>query len=238
MNDIIPVLMYHSISDKKNFLSVNTIAFEKQMKFLKNSGYQSINFNEINKINKKKIIITFDDGYKDNIANALPILNKYNFKATFFIVTNCISKSNIWDVGTKNYNKMELLNYDDINRLLDSNMSLGSHSCNHKNLVTSDPSELEHEIKYSKLFLEKKFNTKISAFSYPYGKLNKKISNIVSTNYEYAVTTIRSRYNHNVHKNNFIPRLHMSNKISNFKFYIKLNTIYEDIKYNDKQLFM
>lgn len=230
--------MYHSICNKDNFLSVNTEIFEKQIKFLKDRGYNSIDFTEVKKKISKKIIITFDDGYKDNLINALPILKKYNFKAVFFIVTNFISKTNLWDKDNSNYNEMQLLDHDDIFELLNNNMSIGSHTCNHKNLTFTDSHDLEYEIKNSKLFLEDTYNIKVSAFSYPYGKLNNKVLNIVKENYEFAVTTIRSRYNLNKHKKIFIPRLHMSNKISNFKFFLKLNTIYEDIKYDDKQLYM
>lgn len=238
MNTCIPVLMYHSVCNKDNFLSVNTEIFEKQIKFLKCNGYNSIDFTEVKKKIPKKVIITFDDGYKDNLINALPILKKYNFKAVFFIVTNLISKTNSWDKENFNYKKMKLLNHEDIFELLGNNMSIGSHTCNHKNLTITDSSDLDYEIKNSKIYLENTFNTKVSAFSYPYGKLNKNIFNIVSKNYEFAVTTVRSRYNLNKHNNFFIPRLHMSNKISNFKFYLKLNTIYEDIKYDNKQLYM
>ena len=75
---IIPVLMYHSISDDGSSLSVSPNKFLEQMEYLSKSGYNSINFNQIYKENKKPIIITFDDGYKDNLINALPILKKYN----------------------------------------------------------------------------------------------------------------------------------------------------------------
>ena len=71
---------------------------------MKKNGYKTIDFNEIEKKESKTIIITFDDGYKDVFYNALPILKKYNFKATCFLVTSFIGDFNNWDKKT-NYKK-------------------------------------------------------------------------------------------------------------------------------------
>ena len=89
----IPVLSYHSISDDKSSISISTNIFEKQIIFLKKLSYESVNFDEIDANKKNQIILTFDDGYKDILINALPILKKYNFKATCFFVTNLIGKN-------------------------------------------------------------------------------------------------------------------------------------------------
>ena len=78
----IPVLVYHSINNNKSNLSLTINDFEKQIKFLNKSGFETISFDKIDKDKKKQIIITFDDGYKDTCQFALPILKKYNFKAT------------------------------------------------------------------------------------------------------------------------------------------------------------
>ena len=83
----IPILLYHSISDDNSMMSLKLNIFENQIKYLKKNGYTSINFDEIDQSKKKQIIITFDDGYKDVFVNALPILKKYEFKATCFFVT-------------------------------------------------------------------------------------------------------------------------------------------------------
>ena len=95
----IPVLLYHSISNDNSSMSLNINFFENQMRYLKNNGFETVDFNEIDTRlkSKKQIIITFDDGYKDILTNALPILKKYNFKATCFLVTNFIGEFNNWD---------------------------------------------------------------------------------------------------------------------------------------------
>ena len=127
--------MYHSIDNGDNPLSVGINNFNKQMKLLYNFGFQTIDIDDIycNKKNKKKFIITFDDGYKDNLLNALPILKKYNFVSTCFVVNDMIGKFNLWDNDKKNFNKKELMNENDINEWLKNGQKIGSHSSSHKN---------------------------------------------------------------------------------------------------------
>ena len=96
----IPVLMYHHILPKDGFITSSCDNFEKQMQFLVNDGWNTINSNEFYnykqkklKLPKKSILITFDDGWRDNFVYAYPILKKYNLKATLFIVTQWIDKA-------------------------------------------------------------------------------------------------------------------------------------------------
>lgn len=98
----VPVLMYHHIGTAPatadathKGLTVSSEEFEKQIKYLKDNGYESVSMNglynkiknEVYKWPKKPVIITFDDGYTDVFENAIPILNKYGYTGTFGIIT-------------------------------------------------------------------------------------------------------------------------------------------------------
>ena len=146
--------MYHSISDDKSNLSISPKEFDDQIKYLKESGYNTIKFNKINDENKHPVIITFDDGYKDNIINALPILKKYNFVSTCFVVSDLIGKSNKWDVGNAGYVYKELLTKNDLIEWLGHGMSIGSHGKSHISLTTLDEEEVKHEIYNSKKIIQ------------------------------------------------------------------------------------
>ena len=237
-NKRVPVLLYHSIVNKNSQHELNVDSFEDQISYLKKIGYKSIHFNEIKPEIKNQIILTFDDGYKDNILNALPILIKYGFKATCFIVSNHIGKYNIWDINKKNYERKELMNNYDINEWLSHGMLIGSHTHNHLDLTKYDVKEIKNEINFSKNFLENTFSQQVNDFCYPFGKVNTKVFTEVKRTYKNAVTTKRSRYNLLKHNNFLIPRVDMGKNLNKIKILLKLKTIYEDIKYNEIRLHM
>ena len=225
----IPILSYHSISNEDCPLSLNLIEFEKQLIFFKKNNFQSVHFNEIKDLSSKKFIITFDDGYKDLIINALPLLKKYNFKATSFIISNLIGKKNIWDELNTNIKDKELMNLSDIHFWLKNGMRVGSHSKSHKKLTLLDKKDAIDEIVNSKDELETLTGKSINAFCYPYGLHNESIVNIVKEKYDSAFTTNRSRFDPARHNKYILPRIDMGKTISNFKLYIKFFTPYEDI---------
>ena len=92
----VAVLGYHSIIntlDNKNDMELSVKKFEKQMAYLKKYNYKTLNLNEMDcymnkkcKIKKNTVLITFDDGYLNNLEYALPILKKYNFNAVIFVI--------------------------------------------------------------------------------------------------------------------------------------------------------
>lgn len=234
----IPVIVYHSIDNDKSNLSLTINNFEKQINFLKQNGFISRGLDEIDKHKKKQIIITFDDGYKDVHKFALPILKKYDFKATCFLVSNLIGKKNYWDSLRSDFVPKNLMNTEDINEWINNGMFIGSHSHNHDDLTKLNKLDLEKDLDYSKKTLEDKFGNVINNFSYPYGKVNKFVFNVIEKKYKRAVTINRSRYETNKHDMLLIPRIDMGKDISLLKIFLKMNTFYEDIKYKQNELYL
>ena len=234
----IPVLIYHSINNDKSNLSLATNDFEKQMNFLNKNGYKTTTLDKIDKNEKKQVIITFDDGYKDTFLSAMPILKRYNFKATCFLVSNLIGKKNLWDSLRDDYLSKDLMNTEDINEWIKNGMSIGSHSHNHDDLTKLNKHDLKNDLDFSKKILEDKFGQKINNFCYPYGKVNKSIYDTVKKNFNKAVTINRSRFNTDTHNLLLIPRIDMGKNISSFKVFLKMETFYEDIKYKKNELYL
>ncbi len=179
-----PILMYHHIrinpkSDNKieQGLDVAPENFEAEMRYLNEKGYKTISLNDLFVKKDKDFVITFDDGYKDVVDSALPILKKYNFTAAIFIIND--------KVGTDGY-----LTWDDINILKNAGWEVGSHTLSHPNLVTENPEKAKTEIYQSKKILEEKLSSPVIYFCYPSGKFNKDVENMVSgAGYVMALTT-------------------------------------------------
>ena len=189
--------MYHSISNGIHPLSVSIENFEKQMKFMVNNDYHSIflsDLNNINDFNKKYFIITFDDGYLDIYENALPILQKYNLKSICFFVSDYIGKYNIWDKDKENFIKLNLMNADQIIKWNKQGMQVGLHTANHKNLKNIDYNDKLEQIELPKKVFSENLSINIDSFSYPFGQYDDESFKIVKKNYNFAVTTKRSRY--------------------------------------------
>jgi len=185
------IVMYHSVGKKSETLdgygdklNVSRKAFQKQMKFLNDFGYKVISLTDLigrikrkEKIPHKTIAITFDDGLKNNFLNAYPILKRYDFPATIFVVTDFIGKD-------------KFLDWDEIEIMQRNKISIGSHTASHRWLPSLTKKEVRKEFINSKNILENKTNYTVKTLSYPLGGFNKSIEKIAKeTGYVGAVAT-------------------------------------------------
>jgi peptidoglycan/xylan/chitin deacetylase (PgdA/CDA1 family) len=167
------VISYHKV-DVRNEIGITVVrpnTFRKQIDHLVRKGYQFVTLSELFLDNAPhKIAITFDDGYQNNFLYAYPILKEYGAVATVFIITDYIGKSNRWDANLGGI-RFQHLNEAEIHELLVAGWEIGSHGVTHQCLRKVDQTVLNREIGESKTFLEEKFQSKISFFSAPFGKI-------------------------------------------------------------------
>ena len=172
--------------------------FRAQMDYLKKNNYDVIGFEDIKNIQryKKPIIISFDDGYKNNFLEAYPILKEYNFPASIFLATNFIDKENY-------------LSEADIKKMCDL-IQFESHTVSHPDLRQLTQTELEFEFSESQKIIEALTGHKSTSFAYPSGYFNLQVIAILKKYYDYAVTTQSGLYNtqsdHFQIKRVYVPR--------------------------------
>lgn len=181
----IPVIMYHSIKyEKDNAVRIPKEDFEAQMKYLKDNGYTTLSLDELydfmeknTPVPEKSVVLTFDDGYKDNYETAYPILKKYGFKATIFVIANYIGKD-------------EYLTTSQIKELDKNGFDIESHTANHEDLSTLSYEKQLATLKSSKETLEKLLNKEVKYIAYPYGKHNENtVKAAKNAGYKLAFTT-------------------------------------------------
>lgn len=172
----LPILMYHHIgyipkdaSQLYRDLTVSPPVFESQMAYLAKEDYHPISFSALSdyfssgkKIPERSVIITFDDGWKSQYEHAIPVLKKYHFKATFFIIVNYVGSS-------------AFMSWDQLKELIGQGMEIGSHTLSHPNLKTISEGKMNQEVASSKAILEKKLKTKIIVLAYPYGAYDSRV---------------------------------------------------------------
>ena len=170
------VLCYHSIENDSWRFSVSVAEFKKQMQFLKRTK-TVLPLSEIVKAKKKlknTVALTFDDGYKNNLLNATPILSELGLPATLFVLGDS-KKADRKALG----NKKELLSASEIKKLHKMGWEIGFHSDTHTNLWKLTDQELEEEIVKSKKRKEKELGITLRYFAYPMGLYSEKIIALV-----------------------------------------------------------
>lgn len=132
---------------------------------------------------QKAVILNFDDDWKGQITYALPILEKYGFKATFFVTCRCISYQNLTFCNHARADSG--MTWEDIRLLSDLGHDIQSHGMSHKNVTTLSVMGLEYEIGHSKKCLQE-HNINPTVFGTPYaaGLGNLTVINTISNYYE------------------------------------------------------
>jgi peptidoglycan/xylan/chitin deacetylase (PgdA/CDA1 family) len=173
------ILFYHGILSKKDDLSkyspedkvylLKEEEFAKQLEYLHSSGWSTISVSQLLESSKNKsslpeksLIISFDDGNQTDYTIAFPLLNKFDYKAIFFLTSDFIEKPG-------HLSKSQIL------RMSQEGMKFGSHGKTHKFLSTLDENELKLELQESKKVLEEITGKKIDLLSLPGGYYSSKV---------------------------------------------------------------
>lgn len=218
----IPILMYHSISSKLDdtvrpyFRTVTSPkSFALQIELLHAGGYETITLSQAISLLggssaeashvSRKVVLTFDDGFRDFHTDAFPILERAGFTATVFLASDFIGKPFITG--------RDCLTAAEIRLLSDRGIEFGSHSASHRRLVDLRTDELAKELSRSKARIEDIVGREVSHFSYPF-RFPEQNPRFIATltqlldeyGYEGGVTTTIGRSSRQEDRR-FLPRL-------------------------------
>jgi len=188
----VPILTYHRITDTvKNGMALSPARFRTQLTYLLKNGYTPITPDQWSRgvvygteLPDKPVILTFDDGWKSQYQNAVPILKELHIPATFYIYPDVIGNNSS-------------MSWKEVRELAQQNFTIGSHSQSHPKLPQRFSFEdekrysrrLTREIEDSKRLIEEHIGKPVLHFCYPYGYYNTNIIEFVRrARYVTAVT--------------------------------------------------
>lgn len=167
--------MYHSVSDSSDDrLAVKPEQFTAEMQYLAEQGFQVVSLEEAcerlgsGKGLARTIVLTFDDGYRDFLTTAAPVLEQHHFSATLFVVTRTTEAKWRSDGSAK-----ALLSTGEIAEIKARGFSLGSHTVTHPDLTSLDQEALEREVGDSRATIAELGETFIP-FAYPGGTFTRR----------------------------------------------------------------
>jgi peptidoglycan/xylan/chitin deacetylase (PgdA/CDA1 family) len=190
----ISVLMYHGIvgdeDDISNPIHISKKNFEEQMAWLFENKYRVITIAEMlwffqqKEIPPKCVVLTFDDGYESLLTNATPILEKFKFSATLFLLTGAAGKKTYAGSNTKHSvfpDNDAPLSWNQLKTMESLCWDVQSHSHNHyiHNIIPNDV--LEKEMRSSKEEIEYNLQKKVEFYCYPCGSYNTKCLQLLKT---------------------------------------------------------
>jgi peptidoglycan/xylan/chitin deacetylase (PgdA/CDA1 family) len=185
----VPVLMYHRVDLQLSArdpitvdLTVSQSAFEAQLQALRAAGYRSMSLEMLltaldgGAVPARRVVLTFDDGYEDHFATVFPLLRKYGFTGTFFVVTS--------SVGTRDH-----LTVDQIRQMAEAGMEIGSHGVHHVDFSRLPLPAARAELVQSRATLETWTGRRVVFFAYPAGRYSAALEGLLNTlGYQGALT--------------------------------------------------
>ncbi|MBI2116985.1 MAG: polysaccharide deacetylase family protein [candidate division NC10 bacterium] len=183
----VPILMYHQVSrpvDGATFGDcVSPERFELQVRAIQNAGYRVIPLQSLVRAMRQSpppalarcVVITFDDGFRDQFRNAYPVLRRHGLPATFFLIAGYLGTDSLFPhlapagAHTDAPEAWLPLTWDQARAMAQHGMDIGSHTVWHRSLGCLPLEEARREVEQSREILEQRLGHPVKFFAYPFG---------------------------------------------------------------------
>ena len=180
MSSAVPILLYHSITDdvESRFRqwAVHPEVFAAHIRFLREHEYTPLTVSQLVQATSddsislpgRPVVVTFDDGFADFHANALPVLMRHDFVATLYITVGFIGDTSRW-LHDQGEGERPMLTWGQIAEISAEGVECGAHSLTHPQLDVMATEAARDEVIRPKMVLEERLGHEIATFAYPYG---------------------------------------------------------------------
>jgi len=167
------VLMYHSVGtpvpdDSQSIFSINPTVFRAHMKIL--ADFSANSAVPLSRLPDAGIAVTFDDGYRDNLEVAAPILERFGIPFTVFVTPGFVQSGNAIYLSVSALRELAGV----------PGATIGAHGYTHRKLTGCDAGELRNELVNSRKWLEDIIGDSVTCMAYPYGAEDSRVRAAVS----------------------------------------------------------
>jgi peptidoglycan/xylan/chitin deacetylase (PgdA/CDA1 family) len=181
------ILMYHEVTKDKpaDIHAVSEAQFRSQMSWLREAGFTTVGLSHLlsastggasHGLPANGLVITFDDGYRDNYTTAWPILAEYGLSATIFLVAGRMGLTSDWRAGA--LSQSPLLSWAEAREMAKAGIGLGSHTVSHSDLASLDLPGADRELREARDLIEQALGRSVDSLAYPYGRFTPAVQGI------------------------------------------------------------
>ncbi|ONK12764.1 polysaccharide deacetylase family protein [Streptomyces sp. MP131-18] len=217
------LLMYHSVAyaDHDPYrITVTPDRLHSQLGWLRRRGLRGVSVGELLRARAagraaRMVGLTFDDGYRDFLDTALPLLRGHGCTATVFVLPGRLHGSNAWDADGP---RKRLLNADGIKAVAAAGMEIGSHGMRHVSLQGAADDVLEREVVDSRRRLTDLTGVPVQGFCYPYGAVDRRaLAAVEDAGYGYGCAISPGRLTGRF----ALPRVHIGERDTGLRMRLK-----------------
>lgn len=197
----IRILMYHRVTDLAAYdqLTVTPSQFDQQLRYLKRhhrviSLAEAVKELQSGRVTSAGVVITFDDGYRDNLEHALPLLQKHQLPATIFVTARFCAQTQKHPRYQQEQGRLHL-SWDETRQLANSpGIVIGSHTLTHPFLSRLNEQQARAEIADSRDEIAQQIGKAVDYFCYPAGDFTEReTAMVMDAGYQAAVSVAPGR---------------------------------------------
>lgn len=182
------ILTYHSVDESGSVISTSPALFESQMRWLASSGLPVVPLRSVLR-QPGAVALTFDDGYRNFFTAAWPVLRRFGFPATVFVVPEKVGCVNDWPALRGAMPRLDLMNWAEICSIARQGIEIGNHDLTHAHdLSTMEEPALLRRLAAGRAVLEERLGVPVSSFAYPYGLVTPRLRRLAARCHELCCT--------------------------------------------------
>ena len=182
------ILTWHSLDDSGSVISTPPSVFRRQIESLADSGIPVVPLNRV-RTTPGSVALTFDDGFQNLAQHAFPLLDRFGWPATVFVVSQYCGRSNQWpSQPATGIPALSLLSWDQL-KALPPRIEIGAHTATHPHLTALSAQDCDRELRECRDDIEHRLGCPAESLAYPYGDSSENVRLTTSRYFQFAVST-------------------------------------------------